>query len=94
MVKQVNRAGVIHFDCQPRNILVADIGQGAAFQPYLIDFAQCGFRADYRDTEDLDDERGFAHHVHSRDNHGAVAVLMTQRIARITPFSIHVKSVE
>ncbi|KAK7420909.1 hypothetical protein QQX98_002473 [Neonectria punicea] len=93
MVKAVNKAGVVHHDCQPRNILVAEMDQGV-FQPYLIDFSQCAFRSDYKDTEDVDDENGFAYIIHSVDNHGGVAVLMKQRVKRTTPFTINIKGMK
>lgn len=88
VVIEVNRAGVVHFDCQPRNVLVARTDQGS-YRPFLIDFAQCAFREDYRDTPDTFDERGFSYLARSSDNNGAIAVLMIQRVARTTPYELH-----
>ncbi|KID62548.1 Protein kinase-like domain protein, partial [Metarhizium hybridum] len=93
VVREVNRAGVVHHDCQPRNMLVAEKGHGA-FQLYLIDFAQCAFRADYKDTDDLFDENGFAHIVTLYDNHGGIAILMSQRVKRETSYTLHLKALE
>ena len=90
VAREVNRTGVIHHDCQPRNVLVADRGQGT-FQPYLIDFAQCAFKADYRDTEDLDDENGYVYNINRVDNHGAIAALMSLRVERDTPYKLDIQ---
>lgn len=90
VVIEVNRAGVVHFDCQPRNVLVARTGQGS-YRPFLIDFAQCAFREDHRDTPDMFDERGFGYLTRSSDNNGAIAVLMIQRVARTTPYQLHIQ---
>ncbi|KID96179.1 Protein kinase-like domain protein, partial [Metarhizium majus ARSEF 297] len=91
VVREVNRAGVVHHDCQPRNMLVAEKGHGA-FQLYLIDFAQCAFRADYKDTDDLYDEDGFAHIVTLYDNHGGIAILMSRRVKRETSYTLRLKA--
>lgn len=91
VVREVNMAGVVHHDCQPRTMLVAEIGHGA-FQSYLIDFAQCAFRADYKNTDDVDDEDGFAHIVNEVDNHGGIAVLMSQRVKRETSYTLRLKT--
>lgn len=91
VVREVNMAGVVHHDCQPRNVLVAEMGHGA-FQSYLIDFAQCAFRADYKNTDDVDDEDGFAHIVNEVDNHGGIAVLMSQRVKRETSYTLRLKT--
>ncbi|KAM4060767.1 lipopolysaccharide kinase [Hirsutella rhossiliensis] len=88
IVKQVNRAGVVHLDCQPRNIIVSETGHGK-FRSYLIDFAQAAFKDDFKDTDDVDDEKGFKHQIHRFDNHGAVAVIMSLKIARETPYKLH-----
>ncbi|KID83340.1 Protein kinase-like domain protein [Metarhizium guizhouense ARSEF 977] len=93
VVGEVNRAGVVHHDCQPRNMMVSQIDDDA-FRLYLIDFAQCAFRADYKDTDDVDDEDGFAHIVHLYDNHGGIAVLMSQRVKRETSCTLHLKALE
>lgn len=92
VVREVNTAGVVHHDCQPRNMLVAETGH--AFQLYLIDFAQCAFRADYKNTDDVDDEDGFAHIVHQADNHGGIAVLMSQRVKRETSYTLRLKALQ
>lgn len=92
VVKEVNNAGVVHSDCQPRNVLVAETDEGG-LRPYLIDFAQSAFRDGYQDTDDVDDEKGYTHLVHLVDNHGAIAVLMMQRIARTTPHQIHIQEI-
>ncbi|KAF4460160.1 kinase [Fusarium albosuccineum] len=85
--KEVNRAGVVHRDCQPRNFLVAETAPGE-YQAYLIDFAQCAFRDDYRDTEDEDDEDGFPYIVYSTDNHRGIRLLMEKKLL---PYRIPIK---
>ncbi|KAF7560105.1 hypothetical protein G7046_g4041 [Stylonectria norvegica] len=70
-VDEVNNAGVVHLDCRPRNILVAE--RAGIYQSYLIDFAQCAFRADYKDTEDINDKKGFRYLMRRTNNHGAIA---------------------
>ncbi|KJK76065.1 hypothetical protein H634G_08470 [Metarhizium anisopliae BRIP 53293] len=64
------------------------------FRLYLIDFAQCAFRADYKDTDDVYDEDGFAHIVTLYDNHGGIAILMSQRVKRETSYTLHLKALE
>lgn len=93
VVREVNRAGVVHHDCQPRNMMVSQIGRDE-FRLYLIDFAQCAFRADYKDTDDVYDEDGFAHIVTLYDNHGGIAILMSQRVKRETSYTLHLKALE
>ncbi|OAA41254.1 hypothetical protein NOR_05332 [Metarhizium rileyi] len=93
VVREVNMMGVVHYDCQPRNMLVAEMGHGA-FQSYLIDFAQCAFRADYKNTDNVDDEGGFAHIVHQADNHGGIAVLINQRVKKETSYTLHLKTLQ
>ncbi|OAQ64028.2 protein kinase-like protein [Pochonia chlamydosporia 170] len=92
VVREVNTAGVVHHDCQPRNMLVAQ--RDGAFQLYLIDFAQCAFEEDYKDTEDLSDENGYAHIVHLNDNAVGIAVLMDQRVKRETSYTLRLKTLE
>lgn len=77
--KEVNKEGVVHQDCQPRNFLVTETAPGE-YQAYLIDFAQCAFRDDYKDTEDEDDEDGFPYIVYSADNHRGIRLLMEKRL--------------
>lgn len=93
VVREVNRAGVVHHDCQPRNMMVSQMGRDV-FRLYLIDFAQCAFRADYKDTDDVYDEDGFAHIVTMYDNHGGIAILMSQRVKRETSYTLHLKALE
>lgn len=56
-VKEINAAGVVHDDCQPRNILVTETDEGK-FRPCLIDFGQSSFKEDWKDTDDEFDSRG------------------------------------
>ncbi|KID61797.1 Protein kinase-like domain protein, partial [Metarhizium brunneum ARSEF 3297] len=93
VVREVNMAGIVHHDCQPRNMMVSQIGRDV-FRLYLIDFAQYAFRADYKDTDDLFDENGFAHIVNLYDNHGGIAILMSQRVKRETSYTLHLKALE
>lgn len=73
--------------------MVSQIGRDE-FRLYLIDFAQCAFRADYKDTDDVYDEDGFAHIVTLYDNHGGIAILMSQRVKRETSYTLHLKALE
>ncbi|KAH0596728.1 hypothetical protein MHUMG1_05848 [Metarhizium humberi] len=73
--------------------VVREIGRDV-FRLYLIDFAQCAFRADYKDTDDVYDEDGFAHIVTLYDNHGGIAILMSQRVKRETSYTLHLKALE
>lgn len=81
MVKQVNAAGLVHDDCQLRNVIISETSRGK-FQSYLIDFAQCSFRDDFTDTDNDEDMRGWKFRVHCTDNHGAIMCLSTMRIKR------------
>ncbi|KAJ8123084.1 hypothetical protein ONZ43_g878 [Nemania bipapillata] len=45
LAAEVNRLGVLHRDCFPRNVIVSPSGQGEV-QLYLVDFARANFKRD------------------------------------------------
>lgn len=51
VAEEVNKCGVINYDCKPHNIIV----QTPSMQPFQIDFAQCSFREDYATDEEYNE---------------------------------------
>lgn len=92
VAEAINNAGVLHNDCQPRNVLIANPKQGQ-YQSYFIDFAHCAFKTDYKDTEDFLNDDGFLCHLLARDNRRAIALLMIKRIEQRTPFKIEIEGI-
>ena len=90
VAEAINDAGVLHNDCQPRNVLIASPNQGQ-YQSYFIDFSHCAFKADYKDTVDFLDDDDFLCHLLARDNRNAIALLMIKRIEQKTPYRIEIE---
>lgn len=51
VAEEVNRWGVINYDCKPHNMIV----QMPSMQPFEIDFAQCSFREDYASDDEYNE---------------------------------------
>ncbi|RYP81140.1 hypothetical protein DL769_002149 [Monosporascus sp. CRB-8-3] len=83
--KEINRAGVIHMDCSPRNVLVARLDEHT-FQPFIIDFALSAFKWQFEDTDDLLDLNGFQCNVHMNNNPKAIGVSMVSDVEKATGY--------
>jgi hypothetical protein len=80
-VKEINCAGVINLDAQPANIVVTKLDD-RLYMPYLIDFAQCAFRWEYKDTEDENDEESFVFNAKQIDNPSAIGLVMVALVRK------------
>ncbi|KAH9892975.1 hypothetical protein F4778DRAFT_749075 [Xylariomycetidae sp. FL2044] len=102
---EVNQAGVLHFDMAPRNVMASRLDDHT-FQAFIIDFAECGFKSDYEDTDDEDGDGEDGVHeyeydplnletwsriLHACDNPGAIGCVMTMRLRRLTGFDPKLK---
>ncbi|CAM1505883.1 Fc.00g115200.m01.CDS01 [Cosmosporella sp. VM-42] len=72
---KVNQAGVFHNDCKPRNFLVKELGENK-YQLYLLDFANGGFREEFKDTLDEEDEDGYRWQVKRGQDGEEIACIM------------------
>ncbi|KAF4459838.1 kinase [Fusarium albosuccineum] len=80
---ELNGEGVIHLDCQPRNFIVSKQGTDN-YRVYMVDFAICWLRSDYKDTSDEDDEAGYPWNVRRSDNGEEIGCIMANRCFRGT----------
>ncbi|KAJ0115647.1 hypothetical protein J7T55_010470 [Diaporthe amygdali] len=51
VAEEVNKCGVMNWDCKPRNMIV----QMPSLQPFEIDFAQCSFREEYASEDEYNE---------------------------------------
>ncbi|KAI0969323.1 hypothetical protein F4678DRAFT_473944 [Xylaria arbuscula] len=79
----VNRAGVLDFDGQPRNIVVVRLEDGT-YKPFKIDFGHASIKSDFNDTDDWDEYRCWKRYVYENDNPGAIGCIMTSKVKRLT----------
>ncbi|KAI1313548.1 hypothetical protein F5Y03DRAFT_405134 [Xylaria venustula] len=79
----INRAGVLDFDDQPRNIVVVRLGDGS-YQPYKIDFGEAYPNSDFNDTDDWDDFHCWKRHVYEENSPSAIGCIMVSKVKRLT----------
>jgi hypothetical protein len=83
----INEHGVVMKDCRPENVIVEE----ATSQPFIHDFAQCGFRENCAYDPNDPSDRGYLDSVRQHGNPRAIGMVMTKRVRRERGFQLNIQ---
>ncbi|KAI1394580.1 hypothetical protein F4819DRAFT_481118 [Hypoxylon fuscum] len=83
----INDHGVVMKDCRPQNVIV----EWDTHQPFIHDFAQCGFKEACTDDPDDPNDQGYQDVVCSHGNQRAIGMVVTTRVKRELGFQLNIQ---
>ncbi|KAH9907955.1 hypothetical protein F4778DRAFT_798015 [Xylariomycetidae sp. FL2044] len=90
VIEKVTRAGVIHHDIAPRNIVVG-LSVDGSWQPFLVDFANSTCRSLLRDPEHMTAAQRYQHLVNQREPAKTFGDAMKRQIRKKMGFEMNIE---